>query len=86
MQYILLIYSNEGRDSEMAAGMTDAERQAWMGQWFQYTEAVKDSGCFVAGDAMQPTSTATTTRATIHQPSPSPSRATGRTSMRAAGG
>ena len=31
-----------------------------MGEWFQYTEDLRSSGAMVAGDALQPTGTATT--------------------------
>ena len=58
MQYMLLIYDDE----QAWAGMDDAQR----GQIFQaygaYTEDMRQKGVFVAGDALQPTSTATTVR------------------------
>ena len=58
MQYMLLIYDDE----QTWAGMNDGER----GQIFQaygaYTEDMRSKGVFVAGDALQPTSTATTVR------------------------
>jgi hypothetical protein len=58
MQYMLLIYDDE----QAWAGMSEAER----GQVFQaygaYTEDMREKGAFVAGDALQPTSTATTVR------------------------
>jgi len=58
MQYMLLIYDDE----QAWAGMDEAQR----GQIFQaygaYTEDMRQKGVFVAGDALQPTSTATTVR------------------------
>ena len=58
MQYMLLIYDDE----QAWAGMDEAQR----GQVFQaygaYTEDMREKGVFVAGDALQPTSTATTVR------------------------
>jgi hypothetical protein len=58
MQYMLLIYDDE----KLWAGLSDGER----GQIFQaygaYTEDMRSRGVFVAGDALQPTSTATTVR------------------------
>jgi len=58
MQYMLLIYDDE----QTWAGMNDGDR----GQIFQaygaYTEDMRSKGVFVAGDALQPTSTATTVR------------------------
>ena len=56
MQYMLLIYDNE----KMAMG--EKERNALMGEYFAFTEETKKSGKLVAGDALQPTSTATTVR------------------------
>ena len=58
MQYMLLIYGDESsRDSR-----SDQER----GQIFQaygaFTEELRQSGSMVAGDALQPTQTATTVR------------------------
>ena len=60
MQYILLIYSNEATDMDEMASLTEAQQQAWMGEWFTYTKALQEAGVFVAGDALQPTQTATT--------------------------
>src|SRR5436309_14534452 len=58
MQYMLLIYDDE----QAWAGMDEAER----GQIFQaygaYTDDMRQKGVFVAGDALQPTSAATTVR------------------------
>ena len=58
MQYMLLIYDDE----QTWGNLSDGER----GQIFQaygaYTEDMRLKGVFVAGDALQPTSTATTVR------------------------
>jgi hypothetical protein len=56
MQYMLLIYGDEAA----SAGMTDAERGALFGEYGAYTQGLRDSGAFVAGDPLQPTSAATT--------------------------
>jgi hypothetical protein len=58
MQYLLLIYENE----KMWTTMGDKERNALMGEYFAFTEEIKKNGKLVAGDALQPTSTATTVR------------------------
>jgi hypothetical protein len=58
MQYLLLIYEDETR----FARMTEADTAAVMGEYATFTEAIKKSGHLVAGDALQPTSTATTVR------------------------
>ena len=55
-QYMLLIYSpTEG-------GPSPEEMQAEMPKWYEYTQALQDAGVMVAGDALQPTETATTVR------------------------
>jgi hypothetical protein len=58
MQYMLLIYDNE----KMWPSMSEKERNALMGEYYAFTEETKKSGKYVAGDALQPTSTATTVR------------------------
>jgi hypothetical protein len=58
MQYMLLIYDNE----KMWPSMNEKERNALMGEYFAYTEELKKSGKLVAGDALQPTNTASTVR------------------------
>jgi hypothetical protein len=59
MRYILLIYSDE----KVMEGMSEQEMEAHMGAWFQYTEELGKSGKMLGGEALQPTSTATTVRA-----------------------
>jgi len=58
MQYILLIYQNEG------FRQTASEKQIKevMGAYTAYTTAMKESGAYVAGAPLQPSSTATTVR------------------------
>ena len=58
MQYMLLIYDTEG---SMGA-MTADQRNAFMGEYGAYTEGLRAAGKFVAGDGLQPTSTATSVR------------------------
>lgn len=58
MQYLLLIYSDEAAD----ARRPESEQQAEMTAYFAYTEEVKKAGALKAGDALHPTSTATTVR------------------------
>jgi hypothetical protein len=58
MQYLLLIYENEG-----ASKTRDAETQKqFMGDYQKFTDGIKASGHFLAADALQPVSTATTVR------------------------
>ena len=55
-QYMLLIYSPTD------AGPSPEERMAELPAWFAYTEALKDAGVHVSGDALNPVETATTVR------------------------
>jgi hypothetical protein len=55
MQYLLLIYGDEAN----YAGMSEAEGQADMQRWAEYTQALKDSGAYKGGEALQPVATAT---------------------------
>lgn len=58
MRYLLLIAEEEGiRDA-----WSEEQRQADMQRWFQYTNELQESGALVAGEALQPSSTATTVR------------------------
>jgi hypothetical protein len=57
MQYLVLIYSAEGAqpaDAERVGGM--------MVEYNDYSTMLRDSGAFKAGEALQPTSSATTIR------------------------
>lgn len=58
MKYMLLIYQNE------AASQARSEKQTaeLMGAYTAYTKAMRESGAFVAGDPLNPSSTATTVR------------------------
>jgi hypothetical protein len=58
MQYLLLIYT----DPTKAPAMGSPESNARMPQWNAYTEALRESGAFLAGDALHPVSAATTVR------------------------
>ncbi len=58
MQYLLLIYSDENAE----ANMSEAAQKELMGAYYAYTEELKQAGAMVAGDALQPTATATSVR------------------------
>jgi hypothetical protein len=58
MQYLLLIYRNEAEQAKMDA----AAGQKMMQGYGAFTQSIIQSGNFKAGDALQPTSTATTVR------------------------
>lgn len=58
MQYLLLIYENE----KIQAGYTAEQRQQLFAEYGAFTEDIKASKAMVAGDALEPVSTATTVR------------------------
>lgn len=58
MRYICLIYDDENK----IAAMPKAESDKFMGDYFTFTDDIRKSGQFLAGEALQPTSTATTVR------------------------
>jgi len=58
MQFLALIYENEAERATWSEEMNAANMKAY----FDYTNAVKESGEFVAGDALMPTNTATSVR------------------------
>jgi hypothetical protein len=58
MQYMCLIYDDE----KLWDGMAENERSGVFADYGTFTEAIKASGNYVAGDALQPTSTATSVR------------------------
>ena len=58
MQYMLLIYDDEKK----LATMSDAEQGQFMGAYMEFTQSIKKSGHHRAGDALHPTSMATSVR------------------------
>ena len=58
MQYLLLIYEDE----KALHGRDDAWRAAFMQEYREFTADIREKGKFVAGDALQPTQTATSVR------------------------
>lgn len=58
MQYMLLIYNSE----KAWETMSEAERGQHFGAYMQFTQDIKASGHYKAGDALQPVQTATTVR------------------------
>jgi hypothetical protein len=58
MKYLCLIYDDE----KLFGSMSEAEMNALMGEYFAFTEAIKKSGHYVAGEALQPVQTATSLR------------------------
>lgn len=58
MQYLLLIYDDEKK----LATMPEAEQGQFFAAYMEFTNSIKKSGHHKAGDALQPTSMATSVR------------------------
>lgn len=58
MRFILLIYS---RETDWT-GLPDEEKRKIAGQYAAYTESIRKSGNYVAGDGLEPTALARTIR------------------------
>jgi hypothetical protein len=58
MRYLCLIYDEEKK----WATMTKGEQDAVMGDYYAFTEGIKQSGHYIGGEALQPVSTATSVR------------------------
>ncbi|MDB4982644.1 MAG: hypothetical protein JWM82_3396 [Myxococcales bacterium] len=58
MQYLLMIYDDETR----MKGATQADQAAMMKEYGEFSASIVQSGNLRAGDALQPSSTATTVR------------------------
>ena len=58
MKYLCLIYDDE----KLMSGMPKAEADGFMGEYFAFTNDIKKSGHYVAGEALHPVHTATTVR------------------------
>jgi hypothetical protein len=68
MKYLLLIYGDETAMESYAAGATTEERDAQVKVWYDYGDWLTEKGWYLAGDALQLTSTATTVRAADGKP------------------
>ena len=58
MRYLCLIYDEEAK----VAAMSKSDSDAFMAEYFAFTEGIQKSGHYVAGEALQPVQTATTVR------------------------
>jgi hypothetical protein len=58
MKYLCLIYDEEKKLNAMPKNEADA----FMGEYFGFTERIKKSGHYLGGNALQPVQTATTVR------------------------
>src|SRR5215211_7735933 len=57
-QYMLLIYD----DPSAWQSLSEDEQNAVMGEYFAYTNELREAGAYVSGDALQPTATAKSVR------------------------
>ena len=58
MRYLCLIYDDESTIGAMSKGASDA----FMQEYFSFTDAIRKSSHYLGGEALQPVSTATTVR------------------------
>jgi hypothetical protein len=58
MKYLLLIYENEAS----FAGVSEAEQGKIFQEYIDYSKGIRKSGNYIAGEALQPVSSATTVR------------------------
>lgn len=58
MRYLLLIYGDESGRPDLSP----EEQAVEMNAWYDYTDWLRQTGWYVGGEALQPTSTATTVR------------------------
>jgi hypothetical protein len=58
MKYLCLIYDDEAKMTTMS----EADANAFMGEYFAFTEDIKKTGHYIGGEALKPVNTATTVR------------------------
>ena len=58
MRYLCLIYDEEKKLNAMSG----SESEAFMGEYFAFTDGIRKSGHYLGGEALQPIQTATTVR------------------------
>ena len=58
MQYLLLIYENE----QAFVGLSEEEQGKIFGEYMDYTNRIAKNGNYIAAEALQPVSSATTVR------------------------
>ena len=58
MKYLCLIYDDEKK----IEGMSKSDSDAFMGEYFAFSDDIRNSGHYVAGEALHPVRTATTLR------------------------
>ena len=68
MKYLLLIYGNEAKMEAYRANTPPDQQAAEAKVWYEYGDWLKEKGWYLAGEALQPTSTATSIRAADGKP------------------
>ena len=68
MKYLLLIYGDEAAMDAARAGTTPDQQATEAKVWFEYGDWLREKGWYVAGEALQPISTATSVRASDGKP------------------
>lgn len=58
MQYLLMIYENE----QQRLARSEEDQKRLLAEYFEYTNQIREAGQHIAGDALQPTTTATSVR------------------------
>jgi len=58
MKYLCLIYDEEKK----LGGMSQSDSDAFMGEYFAFTDGIRKSGHYLGGEALQSVQTATTVR------------------------
>lgn len=58
MKYLCLIYDEEKK----LGAMSKSESDAFMGEYFTFTDNIKKNGHYIGGEALHPVQTATTVR------------------------
>ena len=68
MKYLLLIYGNEAAMEAYRANTPPDQQAAEAKVWYEYGDWLKEKGWYLAGEALQPTTTATSVRAPDGKP------------------
>ena len=68
MKYLLLIYGNEAAMEAYRANTPPDQQAAEAKVWYEYGDWLKEKGWYLAGEALQPTATATSVRAPDGKP------------------
>jgi hypothetical protein len=68
MKYLLLIYGNEATMEAYRANTPPDQQAAEAKVWYEYGDWLREKGWYLAGEALQPTATATSVRVADGKP------------------